>query len=146
MLQDRTRTINNKRLTNLRRKCDGFIFQIGYGRSIENTTDAKSRIKDWSANEPDRLESVEVSRNIDDDSNEINITEFINKMDLDNVIMEVNSMQASDRASINGAILGSWHSTPRPIQLATLLKMYENGGWDSGNYAFSKSINRLDVE
>ena len=30
LLQDRTRTINNKRLTNLRRKCDGFIFQTGF--------------------------------------------------------------------------------------------------------------------
>merc|ERR1711888_115847 len=57
LLQGRTRTINNKRLTNLRRKCDRFIFQTGYGRGIENTTDAISRIKDWSTNDPKRLES-----------------------------------------------------------------------------------------
>ena len=37
LLQDRTRPINNKRLTNLRRKCDGFIFQTGYGRGVNNT-------------------------------------------------------------------------------------------------------------
>ena len=130
----------------MRRKCDGFIFQTVYGCGIDNTTDAISRIKDWSGKDPDRLDSVEDSRDIDDDSNEVNITEFINKTDMDNVILEVNSMQASDRASINSAILGSWHSTPRPIQLATLLKMYENGGWDLDDYAFSKSINQLDVE
>ena len=133
-------------MTNLRRKCDGFIFQTGYGRGIDNTTDAISRIKDWSNNDPDRLDSVEDSRDIDDDSNEVNITKFINKTDLDKVILEVNSMQTSDRAGINSAILGSWHSTPRPIQLTTLLKMYGNGGWDSDNHAFSKSINRLEVE
>ena len=40
LLQDRSRAINNKRLTNLRRKCDGFIFNIGYGREVNNTTDA----------------------------------------------------------------------------------------------------------
>ena len=56
LLQDRTRTINNKRLTNLRRKCDGFIFQTGYDRGIDNTADAISRIKNWSKNDTERLE------------------------------------------------------------------------------------------
>ena len=62
LLQDRTRTINNKRLTNLRRKCDGFIFQTGYRRGIDNTTDAISRIKDWIRSDPERLEPVEDSK------------------------------------------------------------------------------------
>ena len=48
LLQDRTKTINNKRLTNLRRKCDGFIFKTLYGKGIDNTSDAISRIEDWS--------------------------------------------------------------------------------------------------
>ena len=72
-----------KRLTNLRRKCDGFIVQTDYGRGIDSTTDAISRIKDWSGNDPDRLESVEDSRDIDDDSNEVNLTECINNTDLE---------------------------------------------------------------
>ena len=75
LLQDRTRSINNKRLTNLRRKCDGFIFQTGYGRGIDNTTDAISRIKGWSKKNPERLESVEDSKDIDDDSTEVLATE-----------------------------------------------------------------------
>ena len=86
---------------------------------------------------------MEDSRNIDDDSNEVNKTEIDNKTDLDSVIKEVNSMEVKDRASVNSAILGSWHSTPRPVQLKSLLKMYRNGGWDSDNYAFSKSIVQL---
>merc|ERR1712173_461173 len=83
LLQDRTRTINNKRLTNLRRKCDGFIFKTGYGRGIDNTTDAISQIKGWRKTYPERLESVEDSRDIDDDSTEVHATELINSTDLD---------------------------------------------------------------
>ena len=137
---------------NLRRKCDGFIFQTGYGRGIENTTDAISRIKGWSKEDPDRLESVEDSRDIDDDSNEVNITDCINSSDLENMILEVNSMNLDEKdninnkASLTSAILGSWHSTPRPIQLSTLLKMYGNVGWDSDNHAFDKEIYNLDAE
>ena len=68
LLQNRTRTINNKRLTNLRRKCDGFIFKTGYGRGVDNTADAISRIKGWSLDDPERLPTVDDSRDIDDDS------------------------------------------------------------------------------
>ena len=55
-------------------------------------------------------------------------------------------MNLSDRVSVNNAILGSWHTTPRPIQLSTLLMMYRNGGWDPDNYTFTKSINLLEFE
>ena len=55
-------------------------------------------------------------------------------------------MEFKDRACVNSAILGSWHSTPRQIQLDTLLKMYGNGGWDSDNQQFTKSIMQLDYE
>ena len=96
LLQDRNRTINNKRLTNLRRKCDGFIFQTGYGRGIENTTDAISHIKDWSTKYPERLESVEVSRDIDNNSPEINATEIINHTDLEEVMLEINSLNVDN--------------------------------------------------
>ena len=89
-----------KRLTNLRRKCDGFILQTGYGRGIDNTTDAISRIKDWSGNDPDRLESAENSRDIDNDSNKVSLTECINNSDLENIIMEVNSMDIENKASV----------------------------------------------
>ena len=68
LLQNRTRTINNKRLTNLRRKCDDFIFKTGYGRGMDNTADAISRIKGWSLEDPERLPSVDDNRDIDDDS------------------------------------------------------------------------------
>ena len=116
LLQDRTRTINNKRLTNLRRKTDGFIFQTGYGRGIDNTTDAISRIKGWSKKDPERLESVEDSKDIDDDSTEVNATELINKTDLDEVILEVNFFNLNDKfekQNASSAILGSWYSTPK---------------------------------
>ena len=113
---------------------------------MDNTTDAISRIQDWSKTDQDRLGSVEDSKDIDDDSIEINKTEIINRSDLDNVILEVSSLKTSDRVSINSAILGSWHSTPRPIELSTLLTMYGNGGWDSDNHAFTKSINLLALE
>merc|ERR1712237_5995 len=68
LLQNRTRTINNKRLTNLRRKCDDFIFKTGYGRGMDNTADAISRIKGWSLEDPERLPSVDDRKDIDDDS------------------------------------------------------------------------------
>ena len=105
-----------------------------------------SRIKDWSTNDPERLDYVEDSSDIDDDSNEVNTTKIINKTDLDDVIKEVNSMEIKDRASINSAILGSWYSTPRPIQLKTLLKMYGNGSWDSDDNIFSKLIMQRTTE
>merc|ERR1711984_63942 len=110
LLQDRTRTINNKRLTNLRRKCDGFIFQTGYGRGIGNTTDAISRIKGWSKKDPERLESVEDSKDIDDDSTEVHAIELINSTDLDEVIMEINYLNMDniiDAQNASTAILGS---------------------------------------
>ena len=90
-----------------------FIFQTGYGCAINNTTDTISRIKDWSGNDRDRFESVEDCRDIDNDSNETNLTEFINNSDLDSAIMEVNSMNVNDKVSVTSAILGSWHTTPR---------------------------------
>merc|ERR1712237_321782 len=68
LLQNRTRTINNKRLTNLRRKCDDSIFKTGYGRGLDNTADAISRIKGWSLEDPERLPTVDDRRDIDDNS------------------------------------------------------------------------------
>ena len=117
-----------------------------YGCGIDNTTDAISRIKDWSGNDPDRFESVEDSRDIDDESNDINLTEFINNSNLDNMIMEVNSMNVNDKASVISAILGSWNTTPRQIQLATLLKMYGHRRRDVDNNSFTKDIDRLEEE
>ena len=76
LLQDRSRAINNKRLTNLRRKCDGFVFKIGYGRGVDNTTDAISRIKDWNKDpgaDKERMESVSDHHDIDDDLSLIHI-------------------------------------------------------------------------
>ena len=111
LLQDRTRTIHNKRLTNLRRKCDGFIFQTGYGRGIDNTADAISRIKEWSKIDKDRMLSVDDHKDIDDDSIGVNATEIINKTDLEEVIYEVNNLDLnknSDKANLSSALLGSW--------------------------------------
>ena len=149
LLQDRTRTINNKRLTNLRRKCDGFIFQTGYGRGIDNTTDAISRIKGWSKTDPERLESVEDSKDIDDDSTEVHATEVVNRTDLDEVILEVNALNMEnklDAQNASSAILGSWYSTPKKDRIQTLLRMYGHGGWDSDNQAFSTSIQDMDSD
>merc|ERR1712105_487904 len=116
-LQDRTRTINNKRLTNLRRKCDGFVFKIGYGRGIDNTSDAISRIKDWNKDpnaDKERMEEVSDHHDIDDDSPEIyscHQTEIINKSDLDDVITEVFCLKTNkyqDTSELSNALLGSW--------------------------------------
>ena len=48
LLKDKSWSINNKRLTNLRRKCDNFTFKTGYGKGIDNVLDVISRITDWS--------------------------------------------------------------------------------------------------
>ena len=133
LLQDRTRTINNKRLTNLRRKCDGFIFKTGYGRGIDNTADAISRIKGWSTDDPERLETVDDSRDIDDDSRtvsvvkpkipedsrrisvetctipdeadtiSINATEISIISDLKDVILEVNKIDLTNKRELTNA-------------------------------------------
>ena len=66
-----SRQVNNKRLSNLKRKCDGFIFQCIYARGIENTTDAISRIKSWEEHDSDRLPSVDDNKDADDNSIQI---------------------------------------------------------------------------
>lgn len=131
------------------RKCDGFIFQTGYGRGIDNTTDVISRIKDWLAKDPERLDSVEDSRDIDDDSTEVLATEMVNKTDLEEVILKVNSLDLdTNRDAINAtsAVLGSWFSTPKPTPIHTLFRMYGHGGWDNDNNAFSASIKEMDSD
>ena len=47
LLNNISRPINNKRLSNLRRKCNGFIFETCYGQGVDNTMDAISRIQHW---------------------------------------------------------------------------------------------------
>ena len=130
----------------MRRKCDGFIFQTGYGRGIENTTDAISHIKDWSTKDPERLESVEVSRDIDNNSPVINATEIINHTDLEEVMLEINSLNMDNntgKANSSSAVLGSWFTTPKPQQLQTLLRMYGNSTWDMDNQVFSSYIKEI---
>ena len=65
----------------MRRKCDGFIFQTGYGHGIDNTADAMSRIKEWSKIDKDRMGSVDDHRDIDDDSIGVNATEVVTRKD-----------------------------------------------------------------
>ena len=149
LLQDRSRIINNKRLTNLRRKCDGFLFKIGYGKGVDNTTDAISRIQDWSKEDPDRLAPVEDSIDIDDDSPEVHATELINKTDLEEVMAEVNSLDNSSRLynhDVSNAILGSWFTTPKHQQLNLLLKMYGNSRPNADDRIFSTSIEEIDKD
>ena len=73
MFNDVTRQINNKRLSNLRRKCDGFIFKTIYARGVDNTTDAISRIKGWEEHDSDRFQPVEDNKDLDDSSIQINV-------------------------------------------------------------------------
>ena len=75
--------------------------------------DAISRIKDWSAKDLERLESVEDSRDIDDNSTEINATEIINHTDLE--INSLNMDNNTDKANSTSAVLGSWYSTPTNV-------------------------------
>ena len=149
LLQDRSRTINNKRLTNLRRKCDGFLFKIGYGRGVDNTTDALSRIQDWSKKDPERLDPVEDSIDIDDDSTDVYATEIINKTDLDEVIEEVNALEVESKMhkhDVANAILGSWFTTPKQSRLQFLLRMFGNGTPNSDERAFTTSIQEMDSD
>merc|ERR1739842_54532 len=114
LLKDRTKTINNKRLTNLRRKCDGFVFQTLYGRGIDNTADAISRIEDWSKTDQDRFPQ-------DDDSIEVNNVTAMMKSDFEQAILEVNNLKLKDdterSANLKGAISNSWHTTPKKEKL-----------------------------
>ena len=71
---------------------------------------AISRIKDWSAKDPERLESVEDSRDIDDNSAEIYATEIINHTDLEEVIIEIISLNMESntgKTNSSSAILES---------------------------------------
>ena len=55
-------------------------------------------------------------------------------------------MDLKNTISTKGAVLGSWFSTPRPMQLNTLLTMYGNGSWDPDDNKFTKSIMQLDLD
>ena len=55
-------------------------------------------------------------------------------------------MDLKNTISSKGAILGSWFSTPRPIQLNILLAMYGNGSYDPDDNKFSKEIMQLDID
>ena len=68
LLNDETRQINNKRLSNFRRKCDGYIFKTFYARGIDNTTDAISHINNWESKDQDRFTTVEDYRDSVDNS------------------------------------------------------------------------------
>ena len=145
-LQDRSKTINNKRLLNLRRKCDGFIFKTGYSKGLENTTDALSRIQDWSSIDPERLESVDDFTDSDDNQFQI-MTTRTNISDLAHVIQEVKPLDVTkDIVDINNAMLGSWITTPSHTQLEVLMTMYGRGGWDEDNQSFSDAIYNMDYE
>ena len=131
LLQDRTKTINNKRLTNLRRKCDGFIFKTLYGKGIDNTSDAISRIEDWSKTDQDRFGTVNDHTEVDDDSIGINNVEVLIKNDFEDAIFEVNSLaivsETERSANIDGALSNSWHTTPKKEQLRILIDMFAGG-------------------
>ena len=93
------------------------------------------------------MDSVEDSRDIDDDSIEILATELINKTDLDDVILEVNNLDFNDildAQNASTAILGSWYSTPKKYRIQTLTRMYGNGSRDKDDYIFDKSIQEMD--
>ena len=64
-LADHSRRIANKRIANLRHKCDEFIFKISYGKGIENVADSISRNKDWNkAKDANRLPEVSNNQHI----------------------------------------------------------------------------------
>jgi hypothetical protein len=134
----------------LRRKCDGYTFQTLYGRGIDNTSDAISRIEDWSKTDPDRFGTVNDHTDIDDDSMNINNVELMIKNDHQTQRFEVNSLakvsEVERSANIDGALSNSWFTTPKKEQLRILLNMYAEGDWDEDNEAFSASIRKLDVE
>ena len=58
-LADKSRVVENRRLNNLRRKTDAYIFKIHYGAGVTNISDGISRIEDWNRNtDKDRLHQV----------------------------------------------------------------------------------------
>ena len=133
-------------MTNLRHKCDGYIFNTGYGKGIENTTDAISRISDWSKEDPNRMNPVEDSKGIDDDSIEVNRVNMGIRSDIDWVQKEMKSLNKNDPVAVKNTILGSWQSTPRPIQLSVLTTMYGNGCYDLDNTTFSNAISQMEAD
>ena len=52
----------NKRLSNLRRKCDGFIFKMCYAKGVDNTMDAIFKIEHWEYLDKDRFKSETTAR------------------------------------------------------------------------------------
>ena len=92
---------------------------------------------------------MEDSKDIDDDSTEVNATELINRIDLDEVILEVNFLNLNnkfEKQNASSAILGSWYSTPKHNRIQTLTRMYGNGGWDIDNHIFNASIQDMDSD
>ena len=58
-LEDKTRVVETRRLNNLRRKTDAYIFKIHYGTGIMNISNEISRIEDRSKEtDEDRLKQV----------------------------------------------------------------------------------------
>ena len=63
LLSDRSRRIDNKRLTNLRRKCDDYHFKIGYGKGVEKQTQylgLKNGVKQKMQRDFQRLETMNI--------------------------------------------------------------------------------------
>ena len=63
LLSDRSRRIDNKRLTNLRRKCDDYHFKIGYGKGVEKQTQylgLKNEVKQKMHGDFQRLETMNI--------------------------------------------------------------------------------------
>ena len=68
-LTDLSRRIANKRLANLRRKCDKYVFKVGYGKGGKNLADCVSHIKDWKKIPDDgRLPEVSDNQYIDEET------------------------------------------------------------------------------
>ena len=107
LFNDKTRQINNKRLSNLRRKCDGFLFNTVFARGIDNTTDAISRIKDWEEFDKDRFPSVDDNKDMDDNSVQELLT--IEKQSKRKTKQE--TMERFKELSINSNKLTTWQTT-----------------------------------
>ena len=111
LLNDGTRQINNKRLSNLRRKCDGYIFKTFYARGIDNTTDAILRINNWESKDEDRFQTEEDNRDSDDNSLLIEEEKKVKKETWETISLFKSKIGNKNKLEILEIMSTNWNTT-----------------------------------
>ena len=148
LFNDKTRQINNKRLSNLRRKCDGFLFNTVFARGIDNTTDAISRIKDWKEFDKDRFPSVDDNKDTDDNS----VQEILTIKRQEKSAIKTATLSKFKTLSVNSnklqileTMAEDWNTTLEKVKLEVLINMYASRNYDPDATSFSDDIAGMDA-